>query len=141
MLLGSQVYTYKKSVRLSAIGATVIVVPAIVGRVWMDLQNGDLLTASVTALFLLVPASALIAAGRRYLVTDELLAREFLLGRKEIRWNTVVRVVEKEGFFQQVLRVTDNQSQTLEVPYEQLTNGQELYRKIKAQTEHVGWKR
>jgi hypothetical protein len=139
MLRGPGVYTYRKSVWLLAIGATVIVVPAIVGRMWADFKTGDLVTAAVTGLFLLVPASALIAAGRRYVLTDDVLAREFLLGRKEIRLKAVVRVVEKEGFFQQVLRLTDNQSRTLEVPYEQLTNGQELYRNIKDRTAHAEW--
>jgi len=141
MLRGPDVYTYKKSVWFLAIGATAIVVPAIVGRMLADFQTGDLVTAAVTALLLLVPASALIAAGRRYVLTDDVLAREFLFGRKEIRLKAVVKVVEKEGFFQQVLRVTDNQSRTLEVPYEQLTNGRELYRNIKDRTAHAEWTR
>ena len=141
ILQGPDVYSYKKSVWLMAIGATVVVVPAIVARIWADFQKGDLLTGAVTALFLLIPASALIAARRRYVLTDDILAREFLFGRKEIRLEAVVKVVEKEGFFQEVLRVTDNQSRTIEVPYEQLTNGQELYRNIKDRTAHAEWKR
>jgi len=141
MLRGPDVYTYKRSVWVLAIGATVVVTPVAVEAVVGHLQRGDLATAVVAALLLLVPASALIAAGRRYVLTDDILAREFLFGRKEIRLEAVVKVVEKEGFFQEVLRVTDNQSRTIEVPYEQLTNGQELYRNLKDRTAHAEWKR
>jgi hypothetical protein len=133
-------FPYRRTVQAIAYGVSMLMAGFFLFRLVADLKSGrDLASTVATQLLLLIPVSACIAVRKRFVITDESLARLYLFGRKEIRWEEVARVMRKEGSLQEVLRVTDRRGQTIEIPFEQLKDGKELYREVKARTAHAQW--
>ena len=125
-------YTYKKNLKITAYAASVVAFFVIFSRIITNIKGDtDFFAILVFVLFLILPLGAIVTVNTRYVIANEMLAKRFPIGEQSIRWTDVTEVMEKEGFFQQVLILIDKNGRRMTLPCEQLDGGKELCAKVR----------
>jgi hypothetical protein len=133
----AQTITYTASTLLA-----ILVVPALACDI---LRQPDLHGRALVTLILLLTLVLLgivcVTVGRRYLLTDEVLAWSILGRTKAVRWAEVVTVTRVERRGGEGLRITDRRGRTIEVLFfSALQNEAQLYQEIMSRTAHAQWR-